>query len=126
MKRITSIVLLLFFLAGNSYAGINIHYCGGELQSVSLITKSKSCGMCGNETSSNKCCKDVQKIIKSDDFSKAQTNYSLTNLLIAVLPFYSTINDRLDYTIFQFVSTSFGDPPKLKTPIFIRICSLII
>ncbi|MFN0047706.1 MAG: HYC_CC_PP family protein [Cytophagales bacterium] len=126
MKRITSFVLLLFFLAGNSHAGINIHYCGGELSSISLITKSKSCSTCGMKASANKCCKDVQKILKADDFSKVHANYSFQSLLIAIVPSYSTFNVKFQAIAFQFVSSFFGNPPKLKTPIFIRICSLVI
>lgn len=126
MKRFTSIVLLLFFLSGNSYSAINIHYCGGELQSINFFTQSKSCVLCGMKSSSNKCCKDVQKILKADDFNKFHTNYSIKSLSIVILPIYNTFKYNLGHTIVHSLLTNFGAPPNYNYSIYLLICSFVI
>ena len=125
MKRIVSIVLLVFFMVGNCHAIINVHYCGGEFQSISLVTKSKACSMCGMKSSKKSCCKDVQKLLKADDFSKAQTNYQIGSLLEFLSPYFFTVGNTF-YKLKKIVSVFFDYGPDIKIPIFIRFCAIII
>lgn len=78
------------------------HYCGGELEEISYVLKSNSC--CGeeedeSEQASNDCCKDENRILKSNiDFTiKSQDDYTLVKTFSQVfyisLPF-TTTNDH--------------------------------
>lgn len=124
MKRLISLVLVVFFVLGNSHAAINMHYCGGTIKSISFITKAKSCESCP-KTAKATCCKDVFKLLKADDFHKTLSTSIESNFSDILTPFFTY---RL--SVFAFipnVSIRFSDIfYQYKSPIFIRICSLII
>ena len=126
MKRFTSFVLLLLFLTGNSFASVNIHYCGGEFQSISIGSKSKACGICGKKENQKSCCKDVQKLLKADDFSKVKHNFSFPSLTISQpVAFRFTVHSFYKNVVNTF-SAFFDYLPGCKTPFFILFRSIRI
>ncbi|MBO9583388.1 MAG: hypothetical protein J7574_04445 [Flavobacterium sp.] len=72
LKKCTGLFLALLLLVSNIGFAFDVHYCGGEIASVSLKTTAelvieKKC--CGSKEKKNSCCKD--KVVhfekKSDD-----------------------------------------------------------
>lgn len=72
LKKCTGLFLAFLLLVSNIGFAFDVHYCGGEIASVSLKTTAepvveKKC--CGSKEKKNSCCKD--KVVhfekKSDD-----------------------------------------------------------
>lgn len=63
MKRLTSILLALIYIATTSGIVINTHYCMGEVAGVALgASNNATCGTCGMENEG--CCHDDLQVIK--------------------------------------------------------------
>ena len=69
MKKFAAAILAIFYLSTSTGANIHMHYCMGEMADWGLgHNKSKTCGNCGMEKSSEKdngCCKDEHKFVKN-------------------------------------------------------------
>lgn len=63
MKRISAIVFTFLYLLLTSGFAINVHYCLGEVDSVSLIPLSKEC-CCGETGMDMGCCGDEQIVFQ--------------------------------------------------------------
>ena len=80
MKRILASILAFLYLSTSMGATFHMHYCMGKLISWGLIDHvSKACMTCGmyketggreNLLTSNSCCKDEHKEIKTDKDQK--------------------------------------------------------
>ncbi len=74
MKKLGVSILLLVYFVSITGATVHMHYCMGKLADWSLVkSKSDICSRCGMEKSqnqSNGCCKDVQKLVKTDHDQK--------------------------------------------------------
>ena len=57
MKRIVTILFLVFYLMISFGLTINLHYCGGQLESVHFFGNMKTC-CCGVEEMNNSCCEN--------------------------------------------------------------------
>ncbi len=70
MKKSIIILFAVFYLLISTGAALNLHYCGGSLKSISLVsTNPKSC--CKGKMKKG-CCQNKQLILKTDN--KQQTN----------------------------------------------------
>ena len=73
--------LILFFCVSSyvfSTIGISVftHYCGDEIESISLFLKSKNC--CGDDNEPMNCCKDeVKHLSLKSDFTFLSVNKKL-------------------------------------------------
>lgn len=127
MKRIIAIVLLCTFLfATGTMRSITLHYCAGDLASVSFGKTVKGCGGC--KTSKEGCCKDVVKIIKTDQYNKITFVFDFSQHLIA-LPAVSYNTECLQTSILPALhNTVYANaPPSVhKEPYFILYRSLVI
>jgi len=72
MKRVVAIILTLLYLSSVSGLALNLHYCEGELNCVSLWVKDDCCA-CPEEEKSG-CCSDEGIYIKAFDDSHTAAN----------------------------------------------------
>jgi hypothetical protein len=59
-------ICTLFYLVASNGIPVYLHYCGGELEEVSYLTKGKSC--CSDESSNDKpmdCCNNEEYILRT-------------------------------------------------------------
>lgn len=97
MKRFITAILAVLYLGTSSGATIHMHYCMGKLADWGLgHNKSKTCGKCGMEKSSEKdngCCKDEHKFVKNNSDQKiVETSFQLLEVLGTVyLPGYADL-----------------------------------
>ena len=73
MKKILAITVAFMYLAITSGLVLHIHYCMGEQTGTSVKfaeINSQTCGKCGMEKGSNKCCHDEIKFLKLQDVHK--------------------------------------------------------
>jgi hypothetical protein len=79
LKTITSVILAVLVLVSSSSFTVNMHLCGGELQSVSIIEDAASCPMevqlppCHRNMAKQKsdCCQDSHLAFEGKDFNYA-------------------------------------------------------
>lgn len=76
LKSILSFLLALLVLVSASSFNVNMHFCGGHIQSVSLIDESDTCPMelqlppCHkNMMKENGCCEDNHLTFEGKDFN---------------------------------------------------------
>ena len=77
LKTITSVILAVLVLVSSSSFTVNMHLCGGSLQSVSLIEEAAPCPMevqlppCHKGIAKQKsdCCQDSHFAFEGKDFS---------------------------------------------------------
>ncbi len=77
MKKIASIIISTLYLLVSTGIFINMHYCGGELESISLLSEQKVCCCDGNEIASN-CCSNKQLFLQFDAEQKTTASNTLS------------------------------------------------
>jgi hypothetical protein len=78
MKKLIVSILAFLYITSSCEATVYLHYCMGKQVSFSFLPEdSKNCHRCGMKKSDKGmgCCKDEQKLIKSDK------NQKLTDLV---------------------------------------------
>src|SRR5580692_5482101 len=73
MKKLFSFILGILYISSSCEASVYLHYCMGKRVSFSFSPeKSGTCHRCGMKKSAKGmgCCKDEEKIIKSDKSQK--------------------------------------------------------
>jgi hypothetical protein len=92
MKRLTTILLALVYIATTSGIVISTHYCMGEVAAVALgASESAKCGTCGMENEG--CCHDDLLVIKLTE----NHNYTAANFEIPVFEPISFKQAALEY-----------------------------
>ena len=102
---------------------VYLHYCGGQLEEVSYVTKSDSC--CGGEeddTKDNGCCENENLVLQNDiDFTIKQFhNYdfvkSFCELFFVQIYFLTPIIQTVESENHFFVESP---PPKVQNSLII-------
>src|SRR6516162_10207005 len=73
MKKIFFFILAVLYISSSCEAAVYLHYCMGKRVSFSFSPEASStCHRCGMKKSSKGmgCCKDEQKVIKTDKSQK--------------------------------------------------------
>jgi hypothetical protein len=129
MKAILTLILCAFYLLVATNTTINIHFCSGKVQTISLFgSTAKSC--CGAKMQSKGCCHNKIVVFKAKDNHAVSIGTKLpVNIHLGLLNSKCTypIKNPLIYskTDIHFFKDE-SPPPLLKTPIFIRNRSIII
>jgi hypothetical protein len=84
MKPIVSSLLALMVLISSSSFMVNMHFCGGHMQSVSLIADADPCPMevqlppCHKKMAVKKsgCCEDKHVVFEGKDFNAQLQDFS--------------------------------------------------
>lgn len=125
MKKISCIILTIFYLTYVTGVTIHHHYCMGEWVSFSLYHKAdKECGKCGmkkHAAESKNCCKDVSVVAKSDNTHLySQVSYDLASPVLLLPPLTSLVN--FTPPLCNSVPKLYRDhsPPLHPTPLFIQ------
>ena len=128
MKKVVSIFLLMVFLFSNSGIAINVHWCGGKLNSLKFFAKGPHKCMCRKKTMDPGCCKDKSTVLKANKDLSKTLQFLFKTLNIEYL------NDKIIYTEGLITSdlkccyADFYHPPpyKPKVPLYLRDCVFII
>lgn len=104
---------------------INMHYCGGELESVSLSPELANC-CCESTTGESECCNNEQLVIQFDnDEQVVSSSIKLTELFNYIDTEILILNDlSFDELTVEFeISENESPPPKLA--IWKSNCSIL-
>ena len=133
MKKLLFFTLAVLYISSSCEASVYLHYCMGKPVSFSFSPgKSGTCHRCGMKKSAGGmgCCKDEQKIIKSDKSQKITDLVSsdtgqkkFVGVLTAYAPFSINICQPSTYIHYP----SHGPPPgKDPVSIYLMNCLFLI
>jgi len=130
MRYVKIYSLLAIYLFSCIGLVINFHYCGGDLESVSLYHADED-GCCGDsEDKMPGCCKDKVVLIDTDD-NEANTKYAVKNIEpVKRAWFYPTlITTIVDNNLVMekmVIPINHAPPDHTDSPLFIKNSVLLI
>jgi hypothetical protein len=132
MKRIFVSLLAFLYLTSSCEATVYLHYCMGKPAGFSFLAeRSAKCHRCGMKKSTGGmgCCKDEQKILKSDKNQKL-TDLSVSNpkqkKFIIVSGGYHPYKASAATFGFNIYSSGHGPPGVNPVPIYLLNSFLLI
>jgi hypothetical protein len=134
MQKLFITIIAVLYLALSSGVTVHMHYCMDKLIGSTLWHdhdddhKCSECGM--TKKSNNGCCKDIHKLVKSDDkHSPAFLSFSLGHAPVAILPAsWNIVAEPLHFRNVVVAPNANAPPGKLvkTSPIYIQVCSLLV
>ena len=99
MKKVFAIIIAVIYLAVSSGFVVEIHHCMGTVAgaSLNLAGSNNTCGKCGMEKGSKKCCKDELKLVKLPDAQKP-VNGALQLIVPTAISYHSYYNNTVPVT----------------------------
>jgi hypothetical protein len=123
MKSFISVILSLIYFSLSSTAMVNMHYCGGELESIKIYSEPINC-CCGDSEMTNSCCQDEEIILELDI---DQQLIQFSDIIPDKVFIFSDISFNTDVIyadeIEKSVLKNYKIPPPKLTPIWIVNCS---
>lgn len=116
MKRSVAIIFALLYIGSVSGWALNLHFCGGELNCISLLVKDDCCA-CPEEEEPG-CCSDEGLYIKASDDSHTagnSTTFSLDAALVSAPLSFSipTYNIVSNCTVYNYCAFDLPPPDRL-------------
>jgi hypothetical protein len=128
MKKATVIILSFMYLVFSTGLTMSVHYCGGEVNSISFTEGIKDCSSCGKKAMKG-CCKDQTSSYQLDnDHNGSITKISLKAPDLAKAFVHNFKYLLLDYSapatesFFTINENIFRD----KNPRFLIHCTFLI
>jgi hypothetical protein len=121
MKRAVATILAFLYLGMSTGLAINIHYCMGKVEGVSLNQYTNE--VCGNCKAKMPCCGHLYKLVKVNDaHEKANAEFIFNTPQIALTQAPDSI-DAYGLTINPFLAAKANAPPLLNnTKSYIKNC----
>lgn len=122
MKKITIILLTVFYFSVASGITVSLHYCGGKFKEFSLFHSSNEEGCCGSKKKSKGCCNEKTTVIKVKDNHNPSNNVYLANNYAKII---STCIPTQLFTIesnsISYLTLKFHSPPVLyDNPLYLK------
>ncbi|NJO90583.1 MAG: hypothetical protein HC831_17705 [Chloroflexia bacterium] len=74
MKKLASIIISIVYLVLSTGILVNLHYCQGEIESISIVTNNSKCCCASMEFDDDGCCKNEQLLVQFDNDEQIVTN----------------------------------------------------
>jgi hypothetical protein len=121
MKKVIALFLLFIFLISNTGMAITIHFCGGKVSSISIVSTNKDRCKCGKKAMKKNCCKEKTTVLKIKD-DVVKTNSSIVK--VATQQLFLNITKQLVFSNTSptnYTTLSFYRPPPLQpnTPLYL-------
>lgn len=127
MKIFVSIALSTYYLLVSLGILVNVHYCGGKVQSVEVYAPAKACCCPVAEGKMHGCCGDESFFYQFDEEQVSsqtpQETEVSSGVLTAIVPTFYTWVDAL--LADPDISPAWAQPPPYPDPLWLRHCSLI-
>jgi hypothetical protein len=126
MKRSVTIVFLSFYVLVSLGLTINLHYCGGQLESFNLFSETESC-CCGGETMNKTCCENQIVYYEISDEQRVSQDIrilTIPSIDLDIQPIIdiTLLNNEIELDFQRLENSS---SPPYKNPFWILNCSLI-
>ncbi len=128
VKKISAILLLVFYLLTSCGVLISQHFCGGKLKEISFLSKPDSDGCCGDAKKSKGCCDDQSVIVKIKDTHVQQGKIKAPIDSFVFLDMQHAVSEGLQkFNVFATVFyKSHAPPDALSIPIYLFISTFRI
>ena len=130
MKRLLSILLMVFYLFLTAGVPITVHYCHGQIEEIKILAKSTDC--CEKESQKSHCCMNEDPI-KCCSYEHLIFHLDIDEEVISCTP---VVKVKISSLNFNFAEESdagvlveddsyhFTDlPPPIFTPIWLLNCN---
>ena len=132
-KKIVALTLAFLTLSASTTFSMGIHFCGGELESISVITAAEPCGMqkdlppCHRQMTPS-CCEDETIVHDGNEFSPSQSlsadlDFSIAKFIPEFTFLYDLTTDLSGNTAHVFHAP---DPPPATVDRAVVFRSLLI
>lgn len=131
MRRFVVALLAILYLTTASGATVHFHYCMGKFVNASLVHNedgTHECENCGMTKKQSKgCCKDEQKVIKTDVSEKGHSIVFDTQSHTAVVPSLAVTPVFANRAqVLAFTRLTVPPPLARSCPIYIQVCNFRI
>ena len=75
MKKLASIIVSIVYLVLSTGVLVNLHYCQGEIESISVVTNNSLCCCATIDFDDNGCCKNEQLLVHLDNDEQIITKH---------------------------------------------------
>jgi len=126
MKILASISLSILILVSSVSGAINLHYCAGQVVSISILPSYGPC-CCSPDKSTDKCCHDELVII--EDVPQDQViQYAETFKDIQISnPLIDSTKEEIRISVATHgLLKPYEYPPPLDQPIWLVNCQLVV
>jgi hypothetical protein len=128
MKKITIILLTVFYFAVASGITVSLHYCGGKFKEFSLFHSSNEEGCCGSKKKSKGCCNEKTTVIKVKDNHNPSNSVYLANnydkIICNAIPLQLITISSISVSYYRL---KFHSPPVLyDNPLYLKHKALLI
>lgn len=122
MKKLIAILFASHYLLFAIGVNLQLHYCGGKLDSISIFKSVSDADCCGGKAMKKDCCNDDFKLFKIKEAGIKK----ISSLIL--LPDIQPVNEIFNSFSFRFTEeinfspegVSHSPPSTLKIPIHIR------
>ena len=123
MKKSLSIFFAFVYLLVSTGILLNVHYCGGKVNSVGFSFLAKKLCACGISDDDG-CCKDEQKLVKLNDVHKGLSPTNFLNLLkqVSVQTLITAFSITPSFVITSSIS-HISAPPYPPGPLYDLFCT---
>jgi hypothetical protein len=131
IRSIVSLALACMVLVASSSFTVNMHLCGGSVQSVSLIEKATPCPMevntppCHKAIAKRACCDDEQFLYQGQDFKNHEI-VKIQDVQQAWVVDVPVLTQIAPTSLASFLDYTFYKPPLLQHDIPVLIQSFLI
>ena len=130
MNRVKIIVLTVVFCIASLGVSGTLHYCAGQIKSISVETDNhEGCGACATGFSDDKsCCSEETTLFQYDDFQfqKASFNIQYLPSFIVTIPYFIPLDDSDEASINAKGYNTFTSFSYSSTDVQSRLCVFII
>jgi hypothetical protein len=111
VKKAAIVILALLYIITTSGVVVNVHYCMGDVASVTYGQATpESCGKCGMKEKAG-CCHSELQVVKLDDVHQQTIKAKETSTFIAELPVVFFQPAVVSYSSHDHFGISYHSPP---------------
>jgi hypothetical protein len=132
MKKLIVSILAILYITSSCEATVYLHYCMGRQVSFSFLPEhSGNCHRCGMKKSAKSmgCCRDEQKLLKSDPNQKLTDLSWSTDLQKKLFSTYTQFHTYPEAILFSGMiknSPTHGPPGGHPVPFYLMNCFFLI
>ena len=133
VRKVVALTLAVLTLSASTTFSMGIHFCGGQLESISVVSAAEPCGMqkslppCHRQMTPS-CCEDHTIVHDGDEFNSTQSISTDLDLATEkIIPEFIFLYD-LQPELFLMASTSYAasDPPLITCDRSVTFRTLLI
>jgi len=128
LKQKLAISLCTFYLVSVIGVALSLHFCGGKLASVSVVSAKASCKYCKAESTAKKddtCCKNTKVDVKVKDDHQTESAIKLPKLFSVDAFLHPNVSQILHQFFPTFFSKLENKAPPRSTSVALHVMNCV-